>query len=231
MSVTKKPSFSDYVYSKAAARRLTGLDVVSVEERPTNVLLTFKDGSQNIASKQLFKEHFAEWRRQQGKQITDVKPLNSYVHRVNGKYLVSAFPDRVSCTCNDYATQQGLGIKRGCCKHGYSVLKTLGCTSLAEFVEKQKVSPSPTKVKKETPALFPIKEKPANDYSIVYKLVFQTYASQEQDGYEVPMDVIERYTGRKPTPKEVNHLRKDAHKMGYKLVSIDEQKAYHTSEF
>lgn len=231
MTATKIPSFSNYVYSKASARRLTGLDVVSVEERPTNVLLTFKDGSQKLASKQLFKEHFAEYRRQQGKQITEAKAINSYTYQVNQKYLVVVFPDRVSCTCGDYAIQQELGIQRGCCKHGYAVLKTLGCTSLAEFIEKQKATPTATNHTGVTPDLFPIKKKAANDYSIVYELVFETYASEEQDGYEVPMDTVERYMERKPTAKEINCFRKHAHERGYKLVAINEQKCYAHDEF
>jgi len=150
----------DYVYSLSAARRLFGQKVVNIEERPCNVLITFNDGSQNLADKKLFKQqgalsdaepssarvapHFAEHRRQLGLKIDDVKPINSYVYHVKSKYWVSVFSDRVSCTCGDYKTQQELGIKRGCCKHGYAVLKTLGCTSLAEFIQKQS-SPAPTK--------------------------------------------------------------------------------------
>lgn len=219
---------SDYIYSLSAARRLFGQKVVKVEERPCNVLITFNDGSQNLADKKLFKQHFAEYRRQLGLKIDDVKPVNSYVYHVKSKYWVSVFPDRVSCTCGDYATQQELGIKRGCCKHGYAVLKTLGCTSLADFIEKQKVSPTPSKAKEETPKLFPIQKKSANDYFIVYKLVFETFGLDE-DG--VPLDVVERFCTRQPTLKEINCFKRQAQERGYKLVAIDEQKRYHHDEF
>jgi len=216
---------SDYIYSLSAARRLFGQKVVNVvEERPCNVLITFNDGSQNIADKKLFKQHFAEHRRQLGLKIDDVKPVNSYTYRVKHKYLVAVFPDRVSCTCGDYATQQELGIKRGCCKHGYAVLKTLGCTSLAEFIEKQKATQTPTKAKGVTPTA----DINSNDYSIVYKLVFETFGLDE-DG--VPLDVVERFSTHQPTLKEINCFKRQAQERGYKLVAIDEQRPYHHDEF
>jgi len=216
---------SDYVYSITTARRLFGHKVVKIEERPCNVLITFNDGSQNLVDKKLFKQHFAEHRRQLGLKIDDVKPVNSYVYHVKSKYWVSIFPDRVSCTCGDYATQQELGIKRGCCKHGYAVLKTLGCTSLAEFIQKQN-SPAPTKAQGEQTV-----ETNSNDYSIVYKLTFETYALDPDEEHPVPMDVVEKVFNRKPSPSEINLLRKKAHSQGYKLVAVDEQKQYHHNEF
>ena len=213
---------SNYVYSLSAARRLFGQKVVKVEERPCNVLITFNDGSQNLADKKLFKQHFAEYRRQLGLKIDDVKPVNFYVYRVKSKYLVSVFPDRVSCTCGDYATQQEIGIQRGCCKHGYAVLKTLGCTSLAEFIEKQN-SPELTKAQGESTV-----EANSNNYSIVYKLVFETFGLDEEG---VPLDVVERFCTRQPTLKEINCFKRQAQERGYKLVAIDEQKRYHHDEF
>ena len=101
-------------YSKTAAIRLFGQKVVKVEEHPSNVLITFNDSSQNIADKKLFKQHFAEYRRQQGLKIDDVKPVDNHTYWVKSKYLVAVFPDRISCTCGDYETQQEMGIKRGC---------------------------------------------------------------------------------------------------------------------
>ncbi|NBD19040.1 MAG: hypothetical protein GVY04_23795 [Cyanobacteria bacterium] len=213
---------SDYIYSISAARRLFGQKVVKVEERPGNVLITFNDGSQNLADKKLFKQHFAEHRRQLGLKIDDVKPVNSYTYRVKSKYLVAVFPDRVSCTCGDYAAQQEMGIQRGCCKHGYAVLKTLGCTSLAEFIQKQKTAPEATNQEAVTADIN------SNDYSIVYKLVFETFGLDE-DG--VPLDVVERFSTHQPTPKEINCFRKHAHERGYKLVSVEPQKQYHHDEF
>jgi len=214
---------SDYIYSFSAARRLFGQKVVKIEECPCNILITFNDGSQNLANKKLFKQHFAEYRRQLGLKIDDVKPVNSYTYRVKNKYLVAVFPDRVSCTCGDYATQQELGIKRGCCKHGYAVLKTLGCTSLAEFIQKQNSSPAPTKAQGESTV-----KSNSNDYSIVYKLVFETFGLDE-DG--VPLDVVERFSTHQPTLKEINCFKRQAQERGYKLVAIDEQKRYHHDEF
>lgn len=219
---------SDYVYSISAARRLFGQKVVKIEERPCNVLIRFNDGSQNFADKKLFKQHFAEHRRQLGLKIDEVKRFrfNSYVYRVKSKYWVSVFPECVSCTCGDYAAQQEMGIQRGCCKHGYAVLKTLGCTSLAEFIQKQNSSPAPTKVQGESTV-----EPNSNDHSIVYRLVFETYALDPDEDHPVPMDVVEKVFHHQPTPSEINQLRKTAHSQGYKLVAIHEQKQYCHDEF
>jgi len=216
----------DYIYSISSARRLFGQKVVKIEQLPCNVLITFNDGSQNFADKKLFKQHFAEHRQQLGLKIDDVKRFNSYVYHVESKYWVSVFPDRVSCTCGDYATQQELGIKPGCCKHGYAVLKTLGCTSLAEFIQKQKTAPQPTKVKNADTV-----ETNSNDYSIVYKLTFETYGLDPNEEYPVPMDVVEKVFDHKLSPSEINLLRKHAQHQGYKLVAIHEQKRYHHDEF
>ena len=215
---------SDYIYSISAARRLFGQKVVKVEERPCNVLITFNDGS-HIADKKLFKQHFAEYRRQLGLKIDDVKPVNDHTYRVKSKYLVAVFSDRVSCTCGDYATQQELGIKRGCCKHGYAVLKTLGCTSLAEFIEKQN-SPEPTKVQGESTV-----KSNSNDYDNVWVLVWETYALDPDEDRPVPMDVIEQELDFKPSPYAIEKLRKNAHSKGYKLACVSEQKRYHHDEF
>jgi len=217
---------SDYIYSISAARRLFGQKVVKIEERLCNVLITFNDGSQNLADKKLFKQHFAEHRRQLGLNIDDVKRFNSYVYRVKSKYWVSVFPDRVSCTCGDYATQQEMGIQRGCCKHGYAVLKTLGCTSLAEFIQKQSTAPRATNYEEAETV-----KSNSNDYSIVYKLVFETYALDPDEDHPVPMDVVEKVFPHQPTPSEINQLRKNAHSQGYKLVAIHEQKQYCHDEF
>lgn len=221
--------FNSYIYSKAAAARLTDRepkDIESLHKKCDQVLIRFNDGGKPIAINcSEFKEHFAEYRRQQGFKIDDVKPVNSYTYRVKSKYLVAVFPDRVSCTCGDYETQQELGIKRGCCKHGYAVLKTLGCSSLAEFIEKQN-SPAPTKVQGESTV-----ESNSNNYDNVWLLVWESYAQEEQDGHPVPVDVIEQELDFKPSQFSLEKLRKNAHSKGYKLACVSEQKRYHHDEF
>mgnify|MGYP006431892677 FL=1 len=213
-------TFSNLVYTCAAASRITGEDIVSIAyERLHDRYWCFPEGKNAIPVASVkFKEHFAEWRRQRSKGITDIKQVNDYTYRVKGKYTVSVFPDCLECDCKDWLKQDEAEIKKPTCKHAYAVLDHLGCSSLADFIQKQKAPSVPTTAKKEAPALFPIKEKSAkDDFTTSYEIVFQT-TQLDEDG--IPIDSVSKISHCYPTPKELSKLQTHALRRGYKLVSV-----------
>ena len=214
-------SFNNLVYTCAAASRITGEDIVSIAyERLHDRFWCWLPKSQKaipVQSSQ-FREHFAEWRRQRGKEITDIKQVNEFTYRVKEKYIISLFPDAIECDCQDWLNQEEVGIKIPLCKHSYAVLNHLGCSSLSDFIKKQEATSTPTKAKKVAPELFPVQKKHSNDYSITaYELVFQT-VELDEDG--VPFDTVSKVTHCYPTSKELYKLQTQALRSGYKLVSV-----------
>ena len=59
--------------------------------------------------------------------------------RKGSRYIVTPYPDRIECACEDYTNQlrlnpETLGTKFACCKHVYAVLNYLGHSSLKEYM-------------------------------------------------------------------------------------------------
>ena len=53
-----------------------------------------------------------------------------------------------------------------------------------------------------------------------WKFIWQSYASEEQDGRAVPMETKETLFSLKPSQSQIDQLRKHAHAKGFKLVAI-----------
>lgn len=125
--------FNSYVFSKATASRIYGKEAKAVEVERDRVITTFSDGTSETTSTVTFKEHFAEHRREQGKDLSPMPGKNNLWHV--GKFRVTVHPNRLSCNCRDWQSQSAIGIKRPCCKHCFSVLYQLGYGKLSEYLE------------------------------------------------------------------------------------------------
>ena len=64
-----------------------------------------------------------------------------------------------------------------------------------------------------------------------WKLIWQTYACEEQDGHAVPLETKETFFSLKPSGSQIDQLRKRAHALGYKLVAIKEYCPFPNDEF
>lgn len=64
-----------------------------------------------------------------------------------------------------------------------------------------------------------------------WKLIWQTYACEEQDGHPVPLETKETYFSLKPSRSQIDQLRKHAHALGYCLVAVDECQPFPDDEF
>jgi hypothetical protein len=138
-------SASQLLYSASAVRRMfriaSGVAVV-VKEWAFVVWIWVKGQRPRFISKKAFKAHFVAFRRQQSQGLQVTKQLlesQRYTVRNLVKesvYEVYLYPDRISCSCDDFSNQVAF-LGRGCCKHGYAVLSHCGFGSLAEYVAAQ----------------------------------------------------------------------------------------------
>ena len=117
------------------------------------ILVIFKKGRgmrPRFLSNLLFYSSFVEDRKARSRSIT-VTP-NAFANRVftarntaNGHTYTVIVGDSVECQCADYRSQISF-VGRGCCKHGYAVLRSLGFSSLSDFqaIERMKRTPAPS---------------------------------------------------------------------------------------
>jgi len=137
------------LYSAAAVRRLLGLRSsaqVELKEFARVIWVWVKGQRPTFISKAVFKQHFAEWRKAQSKNLKVTERLdrpNTYTVRneySETTYILETRSDGVFCICDDFNNQLEF-FGRGCCKHGYAVLRHLGFGSLNEYITAQKVVP------------------------------------------------------------------------------------------
>jgi hypothetical protein len=127
------------LYSLGAARRITGRAVQQVRVFRNAIWLHIEGERPTFLSKRHFKAHFVEWRIQRSHLLKVTQRLDQphcfTVHNANRDtaYYVEARPDGMYCTCDDFHNQLEF-FGRGCCKHGYAVLNSLGCQSLEQYL-------------------------------------------------------------------------------------------------
>ena len=128
------------------------------------ILVIFKKGRglrPRFLSNLLFYSSFVEDRKARSKSI-QVTP-NAFADRIytarnesnDHTYTVIA-SDAIECQCADYRSQISF-VGRGCCKHGYAVLRSLGFSSLSDFqaIERMKRTPAPSDWPQFTPRTKP----------------------------------------------------------------------------
>ncbi|NEQ46229.1 MAG: hypothetical protein F6K00_22880 [Leptolyngbya sp. SIOISBB] len=133
---------STLVYSAAAIRRMMGLPAsvpVQLREFLDVVWVWVKGDRPTFVSKADFKRHFVERRQAAAESLTVIDWLSDPPRymvtnpETGSNHLVVEQGDRLDCDCEDYQWQQRF-IGRGCCKHGYAVLRYLGFDSLGDFL-------------------------------------------------------------------------------------------------
>lgn len=129
------------VYSASAARRLLGAKPskpCSISVFSNSIWVHLKGQRPTFISKRKFKQHFADWRKQQAATLTVVQWYEdprwfSVSNPAKGTaYHLDCTADAIDCDCEDYKNQVIL-LGRGCCKHGYAVLAYFGLSSLREY--------------------------------------------------------------------------------------------------
>ncbi|MGJ3250290.1 MAG: hypothetical protein ACFE0J_04020 [Elainellaceae cyanobacterium] len=134
---------SKLLYSAAAVRRMLDLSdstPVQVREFFNAIWVWVKGTRPTFISKSDFKVHFVERRKAASVHLTITPWLyrrGRYTisnPRSGSSYVVDCFPDSLDCACEDYHWQQ-ITFGKGCCKHGYAVLRHLEFDSLHDYVD------------------------------------------------------------------------------------------------
>lgn len=144
-----------YLYSASSAARILGKQPKEIKAIAiwANVIWVHVKGSRpRFVSKRFFKEHFTLWRKVNGQRLRASGAVHMEAH---GAFTVSSQRKQgsfhsvtlnfgeddtftksqpsLTCSCGDFKRQiESFG--KGCCKHGYAVLQTLGYGSLEDFV-------------------------------------------------------------------------------------------------
>jgi predicted nucleic acid-binding Zn finger protein len=127
------------LYTLTAASRIlktsfNRIKWVQVFHKVINVCV--KGFSPRFISKKLFWSAFVTFRQESAKNVR-VKRIGDRFFQALGKeeiYDLELTPNLVTCTCVDYKNQIEQLKGKGCCKHGYAVLATLGFSTLAEYI-------------------------------------------------------------------------------------------------
>lgn len=132
---------NNFVYSKAAAARILGIDAYEITRFEVWAYVCFvhvRGHRPTFISKKAFRQHFVEWRKEQAKTLCVSRIADNHYRVVNPKkstvYSVWLFQEGLDCECEDYRNQV-LILGKACCKHCYTVLEWLKFESLTEYVE------------------------------------------------------------------------------------------------
>lgn len=135
------------LFTKEAAKRILGHSVKRVErvELMKNgavlvVYLTAKGRCSTFVSRKKFMTDFVEVRREDARSLLS-HAIGEGMYAVSslrgGAYTVVTTSTAVRCSCKDYERQIH-EFGRGCCKHGYHVLKNwFGLDSLKDYLTRQ----------------------------------------------------------------------------------------------
>jgi hypothetical protein len=139
-----------YIYSASAAGRMfhrPSSHIKAIHVWASVVWVHIQGMRPRFVSKRHFIEHFSLFRQVNGARLRRSGLVRMFSP---GNYTVSSQsrPEKfhsvvihdgssrwLTCTCGDFKLQQEL-FQKGCCKHGYAVLQTLGFSTLKNFIER-----------------------------------------------------------------------------------------------
>lgn len=130
----------NFIYSRAAVARMLGIasQLVKKVEVWANCIFVIVQGRRpRFWKKASFTNHFVN-HRIFNSRFYEVAPKSDSTFEVwNNKssYTLSALQQTIQCPCDDYNNQQRIFKGKGCCKHGYAVLRFLGFDRLSEYIE------------------------------------------------------------------------------------------------
>ena len=131
-------------YSSTA--RIIGIDSNQIfdfifGEDGETIIVTLNNWETHRIDKSEYKKDFVKIRRNRGLHLSvtqdlDLPSLYAIKNNQNRHYhLVETYDEEIYCDCKDYENQiEGFG--KGCCKHGYAVLKLMGLTTLRDYIKR-----------------------------------------------------------------------------------------------
>lgn len=131
---------NNFIYSRAAVARMLGIasQLVKKVEVWANCIFVIVQGRRpRFWKKASFTNHFVNHRIFSSRYYEVASKSKSTFEVWNDKssYELSALQETIQCPCEDYSNQQRIFKGKGCCKHGYAVLRFLGFERLSEYIE------------------------------------------------------------------------------------------------
>lgn len=129
----------NFVFSRAAVARMLGIASILVKkvEKWANCIFVIVVGRKpRFWKKSDFQNHFVDHRKEQSTYYNVTERNNGEFEAWNNtkSYKLQALTETIVCPCEDYANQQRIFKGRGCCKHGYAVLRVLGFDRLSDYI-------------------------------------------------------------------------------------------------
>lgn len=130
----------NFIYSRAAVARMLGIasQLVKKVEVWANCIFVIVQGRRpRFWKKASFTNHFVDHRKFEARYYEVSAKSDSKFEVWNSKssYQLEAFQTEIKCPCEDYNNQQRIFKGKGCCKHGYAVLHSLGFDRLSEYIK------------------------------------------------------------------------------------------------
>lgn len=139
-----KQEIENYIFTRSAAERILELPAFSIQQIKvySNAILA-KNKQQHLYTmeREWFLHDFAQSRINKAFKLKVEKTNYSNLYRVTNpenkhQYPVRLISEKVECKCRDYQKQQEI-LGKGCCKHGYAVLNSLGYKHLEDYLSQQ----------------------------------------------------------------------------------------------
>jgi hypothetical protein len=132
---------TDLMFNLSNASRALGVALKSIKKLSVwwKVVWVYVEGQRpRIVSKKLFFNAFIAARKAaaQGAKVEKLPLVGGVRVTSEGSdqpHFVKTLKTSLPCDCQDYTSQVQI-FGKGCCKHGYAYLATLGFKSLSDFV-------------------------------------------------------------------------------------------------
>ncbi len=139
----QQKTVDDLLYSTSAAARILGInyqDIQKLDVTHDGILVKVIGKRLMIISKDIFKQHFVDWRKSRTDELIAVQDTkipsawDVYNPEKQTWHRVHCHADKITCTCGDWDNQKRL-LPMACCKHTYKVLEILGFGSLRDYLD------------------------------------------------------------------------------------------------
>ena len=139
----QQKTVDDLLYSTSAAARILGInyqDIQKLEVTHDGILVKVMGKRLMIISKDIFKQHFVDWRKSRIDELIAVQDAkipsawDVYNPHKETWHRLHCYSNQITCTCEDWENQKRL-LPMACCKHTYKVLEILGFGSLRDYLD------------------------------------------------------------------------------------------------
>ena len=144
----QQKTVDDLLYSTSAAARILGInyqDIQKLQVSHEGILVKVIGKRLMIISKDIFKQHFVDWRKSRTDELIAVQDAkipsawDVYNPHKETWHRLHCYSNQITCTCEDWENQMRL-LPMQSCKHTYKILEILGFSSLRDYLNARRVA-------------------------------------------------------------------------------------------